>query len=335
MRITSRMVTKQFVRSLNDLSLGLNRVNNQVITGRKFSKSSENTTAAVKGFRIRRDLSRADSYLRNIEHAKSSLSDAESALSHINKLMSDAEERIIAGLNGTQSKEVRDILSEELYHLQQQLYQTLNSNTADSYTFGGANTKNRPFEVNGDGKLVYNGYILNDLSPADADELGKKSLFVDIGLDVQFDALTGKIDERTVFGYSVPGVNIVGSGSITIPTGETVSANLYDLIDELMKEFKSDSYTHTRADALFGAFQSAKERILSGITSIGAKTSYLTFMADRIEVRTIDLKERQVDVEGIDPAEAIIHFESQKFAYNAALQMGGQILQPTVFDFMK
>ncbi|MFA7501994.1 MAG: hypothetical protein WCY55_02895 [Anaerovoracaceae bacterium] len=335
MRITNRMVTNQFIRSLNDMSLEMNRLNMQVITGRKFSRSSENTSAAVKGFRIRKDLSRADSYLQNIDHAKASLGDAESALTHINALMNTAEERILAGLNGTMSRETRSILAEELSHLQEQLYQTLNSSTAGSYYFGGTNTKVKPFSIGDDGKLVYNQAVLRDLTSAAADALAKKSLFVDIGLDVQFDAGTGQLDERTVFAYSVPGLTVVGSGTKELSSGENVSANLYDLLGELIGELESDSYTYDRADALFGAFQEAKERIISAITGIGAKTSYLTFMSDRLEERQIGLKERQLDVEGIDPAEAIIHFESQKFAYSAALQMGNQILQPTVFDFMK
>jgi flagellar hook-associated protein 3 FlgL len=58
-------------------------------------------------------------------------------------------------------------------------------------------------------------------------------------------------------------------------------------------------------------------------------------MAERLEDQDFNLQERQVDVEGIDPAEAIINFETQKFAYNAALQMGARIIQPSIFDFMR
>lgn len=335
MRITNRMVMRQFVRSLNDLSVELNRLNTQVVSGRKFSKSSENTSAAVRAFRIRKDLSRAESYLQNIEHAKATLSDAESALSHINELLNTAEERILAGLNGTQSEEARGILAGELRHLQDQLRQTLNSATAGSYCFGGTNTKVQPFDLDEAGKLLYNGQLLEGLTASQAATLGKQSLFVDIGLDVQFDAITGTLDERTVFGYSTPGVSVAGSGKTTISDGTEVSANVHDLLGELISAFESNAYDHDRADALFGAFQKAKGHVLGGITGIGAKVSYLTFMSDRIEDRALSLKDRQVATEGIDPAEAIIHFESQKFAYNAALQMGSQILQPTVFDFMK
>ena len=35
-----------------------------------------------------------------------------------------------------------------------------------------------------------------------------------------------------------------------------------------------------------------------------------------------------------DPAETIIYFKSQEAAYNAALQMGTKIIQPSIFDYM-
>lgn len=337
MRITNRMITSQFNKSLNKMSVELNRLNVQVVSGRKFSRASENTSAAVKAFQIRKDMVRAESYKANVEHAKSALTDAESAVYHIENLMKDASDKIIYGLNGSQSIEERRIIATELRNIQEQLLQTLNSTAADSYYFGGSNTTERPFSLDGDGKLVYNGVSLGlDLSnPANADTyaaLSKDSLFVDIGLNVEF--IGNDIDESTVFAYSVAGINIVGKGTTTID-GEEIPNNLYDLLGAIAGEFESPSYGYDKANALFGHLKKSSDGISSTMTEIGTKTSYLEFMSNRIDDKMFNLTERQQSVEGIDPAEAIIHFESQRFAYNAALQMGSQILQPTIFDYMK
>ena len=71
MRITNKMITTQYTRSLNRLAAELNRLNNQVSSGRKFAKASENTSAAVKAFQLRKDMSRIEGYKENIAHAKS------------------------------------------------------------------------------------------------------------------------------------------------------------------------------------------------------------------------------------------------------------------------
>lgn len=341
MRITNKMITTQYTRSLNRLAAELNRLNNQVSSGRKFAKASENTSAAVKAFQLRKDMSRIEGYRENIAHAKSTLTNAESALMHIEELMRTATEKIITGLNDTQSREERAIIATELRSLQAQLLQTLNSTASDSYYFGGTNTETKPFEVI-DGKLYYNGYDLDLPLPAGTPEeneaklkeLASDTLYIDIGLSVKFDPATGEIDEGTVFGYSIAGINVVGSGTTTVE-GEEVSNNIYNLLGALAAEFESENYSHAKADALFGHLKDASQGIMRTITEIGAKTSYLDFMAERLEDQDFNLQERQVDVEGIDPAEAIINFEAQKFAYNAALQMGARIIQPSIFDFMR
>ncbi|GAB1477119.1 flagellar hook-associated protein FlgL [Bacillota bacterium] len=339
MRITNRMITSQYTKSLNNLSAELNRLNVQVASGRKFEKSSENTSAAIKAFQIRDDMVRAEGYRANIDHALASLKDAESAISHIQELTHEASEKILHGLNGSLSIEERKIISTELRNIRDQLFQTLNSNSSDSYYFGGANTTERPFEVGADGKLQYNGSSLalplsDPANQALYNSLSSESLFVDIGLNLKFDGVTGKVDESTVFGYSVPGINVVGSGTTTVD-GVEVSNNIYDLLGELAAEFESAGYSHKKADTLYGNFKNSLSGISRSITGIGSRASYLEFMTERIDTRTLNLQERQVDVEGIDPAAAIIQFESQKFAYNAALQMGSQILQQTIFDFMR
>jgi|CZCA01.1.fsa_nt_gi flagellar hook-associated protein 3 FlgL len=341
MRITNKMITTQYTRSLNRLAAELNRLNNQVSSGRKFAKASENTSAAVKTFQLRKDMSRIEGYKENIAHAKSTLTNAESALMHIEELMRTTTEKIITGLNDTQSWEERAIIATELRSLQAQLLQTLNSTASDSYYFGGTNTETKPFEVI-DGKLYYNGYDLDLPLPAGTPEeneaklkeLASDTLYIDIGLSVKFDPATGEIDEGTVFGYSIAGINVVGSGTTTVE-GEEVSNNIYNLLGALAAEFESENYSHAKADALFGHLKDASQGIMRTITEIGAKTSYLDFMAERLEDQDFNLQERQVDVEGIDPAEAIINFEAQKFAYNAALQMGARIIQPSIFDFMR
>ena len=341
MRITNKMITTQYTRSLNHLSAELNRLNNQVISGRKFAKASEDTSSAIKAFQIRKDLSKIHGYEENIAHAKASLTNAESALLHIEELMQTASEKIITGLNGPQSREEREILATELRSIQDQLLQTLNSNASGSYYFGGSNTTAKPFEVV-NGKLHYNGYDLDIPLPADTPEaneamfkeLESDSLFVDIGLNVKFDAFTGKVDESTVFGYSIAGINIVGRGTYTVD-GVDVSNNLYNLLGSLADEFESDDYTYDKADALFGHIKDTSRGIMGAITQVGSKTSYLDFMSERLGDRTFNLQERQVTVEGVDPAYAIIQFESQKLAYTAALQMGAQIIQPSIFDFMR
>lgn len=332
MRITNRMITSKYVRSLNQISSDLNRLNNKVTSGRSFTKASENTSAAIRAYQLRRDMSKSEGFMANIQHAETTLRNSESSIMHIQELVQNAQTKIIQGVNGTQSESERKIIATELRNIQDQMLQTLNGSSSDMYYFGGTNTTEKPFTLDASGKLMYNGNLLDD--PAlDSAPLLADSRFVDIGLNVRVDA-TGQIDSTSVFKYSIPGLQITGYGQEII-NGEPVSTNLYDLIGRMAAELEKDSgYDKDMADALLGKLQQTSPKVVHALTDVGAKTSYLEFITDRLETKEFNDQERQMKLEAADPAETIIYFKSQEAAYNAALQMGTKIIQPSIFDYM-
>jgi flagellar hook-associated protein 3 FlgL len=333
MRITNRMITTRYTKSLNNLAYELDRLNNQVATGRKHTNSSENTAEAVKAFQIRRNMSKVEGYLSNIEYAKDFLTNSETGLTHLQDVIQEAKAKILTGINDTQSKNEREVIATELRDLMIQFIQTLNTNVSGRYIFGGTNTETPPFEVV-DGKLHYNGHELDSLEAGtdDYNKLLNDSLTIDIGLGIYFNP-DSSVNKSSVFGYSITGVDIIGSGTTNID-GTEVSNNIYDLIKQIADQFDSDDYSHGKVDALLGHFEKVSGNVLKKTTEVGSKTSYLDFMKKRYDDQIFNLKERQVSVEGIDTAYSIIMYESQKLAYNAALQMGARIIQPSIFNFM-
>lgn len=332
MRITNRMITSKYVRSLNQISSDLNRLNNKVTSGRAFTKASENTSAAIRAYQLRRDMSKSEGFMANIQHAETTLRNSESSIMHIQELVQNAQTKIIQGVNGTQSEGERKIIATELRNIQDQMLQTLNGSSSDMYYFGGTNTTEKPFALDADGKLMYNGNLLAD-PLLDSASLLADSRFVDIGLNVRMDA-SGAIDNTSVFKYSIPGLQITGYGEELV-NGETMSANIYDLIGRMATELeKGSTYDKDMADALLGKIQQTSPKVVHALTDVGAKTSYLEFITDRLETKEFNDQERQMELEAADPAETIIYFKSQEAAYNAALQMGTKIIQPSIFDYM-
>jgi len=179
---------------------------------------------------------------------------------------------------------------------------------------------------------------LSTIVPADKERLSSDSMYVDIGLGASLipdpaDPSKTIVDPSSVFQYSIPGIKIVGSGTATAG-GMTVSNNLYDLLGAIADQLENSLYSYENIDALYGKLNTASMEIIYNLTEVGAKASYLEFMTDRYETQTLDLDERQVKVEGADPTKTIIQFKTQQVAYEAALQMGTKIIQPSIFDFM-
>ncbi|HEY5557149.1 hypothetical protein [Acetobacterium sp.] len=330
MRITYKMMTSKYTTNLNNMSTELDRLNTQVASGRKFAKTSDDTSSAIKAYQIRRDMSKLEGYQNNIGHASDFLTNSETNLDDINQTVSDATVKILQGKNGTQSPDTRKVIANELRVMQDQMLDTLNSSVSDSYIFGGSNTAEKPFTVEA-GKLFYNKVDVDSLADGSAElkKLATDSLYVDVGLGMSFDA-AGVVNKNSVFNYSTPGINIVGNGK----TADGGSNNLYNLLGEIATEFESDNYSSDKVDKLLGLFQTASSKSNQVTTEIGSKTNYLNFMTDRYDAQELNLQTRQTEVEGIDAAYTYIAFQTQKVAYQAALQMGSSIIQSSVFDYM-
>jgi flagellar hook-associated protein 3 FlgL len=323
------------------MSKELDSLNTQVASGRKFAKTSEDVSSAVRAYQIRQSLSKVDSYQNNISHANSYLTDSESALGQIEDSLSEAKDKILQGMNGTLSTSDRTIIAKELRTMQEQMLQTMNSQSSGISIFGGSNTDTNPFTVDSaTQKLMYNGQILDNLNSPASDTtinaLKNDKLYVDIGLGLSLDG-AGNVDKNTVFEYSIPGIQFTGNGTTSMTLNgatENVSNNFYDLLGRIATEFESSSYSGDTMNSLYGQFQTVTEKPYQTTTEIGAKTNYLDFMTKRYDTQDTNLQERQTEVEGIDAAYTYISYQTQKVAYNAALQMGQGIVQKSVFDYM-
>ncbi|HML37263.1 MAG TPA: hypothetical protein PKA19_07585 [Bacillota bacterium] len=349
MRITNKMITNSYSRNLNKVYSDMNKLSTQVYTQRKFSKSSEDTAAAISAYQIRQNLSKAQDYKENILHAQDFLNNSESVLTLVNGSVQDAVDKIRASLNsGTISSDERDTFATELKAIRDQIMQTMNSNSTGMYIFGGSNTVEQPFglttldpadplydSLNPDKTyLTYNGQLLKNMSSTQANALAKDGLTVDTGMGLTIGA-AGKADPNSVFTYSITGIEVMSAGYATVG-GDQVPNNLYDLlgcvVDELEKP--DGTYSNDKLESLFGKVEDASNAFLLNITKIGAKTSYLDFMSDRYDTQILSLQERQNHVEVADPALTLISFSTQKVAYQTALQMGADMIQPSIFNFM-
>lgn len=335
MRITYKMMTSKYSTNLNNLSKELDKLNTQVASGRKFSKTSEDTSSAVRAYQLRKNMSKVEGYQSNIGHAQDFLTNTETTVGQIEDSLAEATDKILQGMNGTQSSEERTIIAKELRKIQEQMLQSFNTSSADTYIFGGSNTGEKPFTVDASGKLLYNNVDVDTMDDAQYKTLSEDALFVDIGLGLSFDSGTGEVDRNTVFNYSVPGIKFAGHGTATVAgiTGD-VSKNVYNLLGKIADEFEASSYNFNTVDNLYGHFKSMSQLSYQTTTELGSKTNYLDFMTDRYETQDFNMQTRQTEVEGVDAAYTYIAFQTQKVAYQAALQMGSNIVQQSVFDYL-
>lgn len=215
MRVTSKMMQNTYLRNTNALTRGTQNSLNQLSSGMKIFRASEDTAAAVKAYQVRTSLLRNVGYKSNLSHADAVLTSSESVLMGIESTLKEAKGKIVQSLNTPTGEDGRKIIAGELKSIQDQIFQALNTNDSGFYIFGGSNTDQKPFTLGANGELLYNGHTLSELPNNQEDAtvraLSDDSLYLDIGLAPEF-LVNGRVDKNTVFEYSVTGIDVVGYG---------------------------------------------------------------------------------------------------------------------------
>lgn len=333
MRITTGMMSNRYIRNLNKSANEMNLLNEKVATGRKFFKGSEDPVSAIKAYKLRREYLTTEMYATNIKDVDSFLTAAETNLMEISNNMESVYTSYLKGINGTMSKEDREVIAKELENLQSSIVTSLNAKFSDRYVFGGTSKEVLPFTVK-DNKLYFKGYDVNtglneDGESIDFDELVKETINIDLGLGMTFDG--GNLNSDTVFDISMSGIKFMGYGK----DADGMSNNLYNLIEDLKNELRSDTYSIESITPYIGKYEEQKKQVLVNVTDLGAKTNYINFLKERNEDNQFNLNKKLIEVELVDPAEAIVNFKTQEYSYNAALSMGNKILQNSFIDFMR
>ncbi len=363
MRVTSKMMQNTYLNNVNALTAGTQNTLNQLSSGSKIFRASENTAAAVKAYQVRTSLNRNVGYSSNLEHADSILTSSESVLMGIQDVLKEAKGKIVQGLNVSTSEKDRKIIANELTSIREQIFQSMNSNDSGFYIFGGSNSDQKPFSIDeATGKMVYNNHVLTDLSDAaTVANLSDDSLYLDIGLAPEFNE-SENIIKSSIFEYSITGIDVMGYGQsvLTDPkTGETVyekdaagnfvldasnnkipkmvTNNLYDIIGDIVNALSlsnDEGYDVAYAEALYGRFETSVSTVTTQLTNIGAKTAYIDYSKNRIGTQDLNLKKRQSSIEDVDYAESYTTYTSLYTSYQAALQVGSKIIGPSLFDHL-
>ena len=158
--------------------------------------------------------------------------------------------------------------------------------------------------------------------------------------------------DRPVFGGTAPGdVAVDASGGYIGDDGEIVSrisrdATLRidvrgtdvaaDLLPGTLEQAAEDVLTDSdNIGDLLGELDEHLSAVLKGLGDVGARAAALETTKANLDSEKIDFTARISQNEDVDMPEAIMHLESQRVAYEAALGAAARVLQTSLADFLR
>ncbi|MCW5662280.1 MAG: flagellar hook-associated protein FlgL [Piscinibacter sp.] len=157
MRISTAHAHDQAIETLMKRQVELTDLQDQLTTGKRVAKASDDPAAAARAERALAGVLRADTSQRAVEASRTVMSQTESAMADAEDLLQEAREGLVAAGNASYSDQERAGLAAKLRAIREQLLSVANrTDGAGTYLFGGQSASAVPF-ADQPGGVAYQG----------------------------------------------------------------------------------------------------------------------------------------------------------------------------------
>ena len=149
MRISTNQIYTQNLRSISANQSALSETLDQLSTGKKLTKPSDDPVGAAKLIRITEELDKITQYNRNTNLLKSSLEQQETVLSSIKDSANRARVLSVQAGNGIMTQDDKNAIASEMKQIRNEIFDLMNSqNSGGEYIFAGYQSQTQAFSYN-------------------------------------------------------------------------------------------------------------------------------------------------------------------------------------------
>ena len=309
MRISTAFAFESSLANLQRRQAQLSESQNQLTSGKRVTKASDDPAAMAAAERALAAGARADAHLRALAESRHAMRLTETALGDAGDLTQRARELLVAAGNATYTDSERATLAESLRGIRNDLLAVANrGDGAGRYLFGGQGSDAKPLR-DAPGGVVYDG-AAGQLNAA-AGEVTPLSL-----------------DGSQVFLQEVPD-----------PADPGATVTMFDTLDRAINELLTTGRSSTEIAQTVSQGLAGMDAAQGNLSRWRALAGEALNRADGIESRLtqsrLDAARDRSDAEDLDMLTAISEFQSKQSGYDAALQTYSLVQRMSLFDYIK
>jgi flagellar hook-associated protein 3 FlgL len=307
MRISTFNAYENTINNLQNRQRSLQRSQEQLTSGKRVARPSDDPVAAARAERSMADMTRADAHQRALQAARTATELTESALGDAGELMQKARETIMAAGNPSYTDGERAILVKSLQGMRDQLLSVANrGDGTGAYLFGGQGAASPPF-VDAPGGVQYQG------SSGDT-------------LVASPESLSTSIDGASAW-LQAPGA-AAGDPPLSV----------FDVLDRVIGQLSASGATDP--DVATAVHDGLRDLDLynNHLLGVRARAGEALNRMDSVEQRIADSKlaaqTERSNAEDLDMVQAISDFQNQQTGYDAALKAYSIVQRMTLFNYI-
>ncbi|SDN02206.1 flagellar hook-associated protein 3 FlgL [Fictibacillus solisalsi] len=304
MRVTQSMLAGNMLRNLSSSYEKMGRLQDQLSTGKKITRASQDPVVAMKGMSYRTNLTQVEQYKRNFSEAYNWVESTDAALDKATSALQRIRELAVQASNGTYEENQKAAIGQEIQQLKEHLATIANTQVSGKYIFNGNDTTTAPVTIE-DGIVTKVSGNKNDVK-------------IELSKGIQL------------------GVNVKGTELFTMSDqpGQGLFSDLSALEKALNSQDTPDGYSKEIGNFL-GLLDGHITKVVAERAELGAKSNRLELMEDRVDEQEVIASRILSDNEDADIERVITDMKSQESVYRAALGVGSRIIQPSLLDFLR
>jgi flagellar hook-associated protein 3 FlgL len=313
MRITNMMRVSDFLYHVENRTTRLYELQNQIASGYRLHRPSDDPIGVHQAMRLHEQISQNEQYTRNLENGLSRLSFTDNTLTQINDLITSLDMLAIQGDNTTNTTPDYANLAVQAEEVIQQMVSQANAQYQGVFIFAGQWTSTMPFED------VQEEGITTSVSLVPEGPLGE--VYREIGVGDQV------------------AINIQGD-QLFMPDGEGEMTDLFWVAIQIRDTLNNEGEPPPGYEEVYDlpmlrdALEDIRERITNFQSEVGARVERMNNVNIQLLDSNLTLTDALSNVEDTDIVQAAMNLQMDQAAYQATLNVGSMIMQPSLLDYI-
>lgn len=310
MRITnSSMITNHMFDTQQTLER-MDTLNRQLDTSKQINRVSDDPHKAIKIMNLNNELKFTEKYNQNVEETVGWMNNTDSTLQEVGDLLGEIKTNILKVGNGTYNDEEIKAIHAEMNEKIKELGECLNSSHGGRHMFSGTAVNEVPVVME-----EKDGVVTLKVNSAVNDKDLKAEL--SDGITVDYNVSAKEIFEKDGNNY-LDQINNLSKLMNDISNGKDVEANKKELLGKVKDDI----------DGLFN-------HTIDTRTTFGVRVNTAEKIKDFNDENILNMKAVLSSEQDVDHVKKFIELKSAELVYNASVQVGAKLIQPTVLDYLR
>ncbi len=301
------------MNSLRNNYAQMDKYMEQLSTGKKINRPSDDPVVAMRGVNYRSELSKVNQFERNMSELRNWMDSSDEALNEAGQAMHRVRELVTQASNDTYEENQRDNMASEIREIRNHIVELANTKVNNKHIFNGTNTLEKRFETSEDGELQVQNADGNWVAADDptAPELNNEDVLIEVS----------------------DGVKLAANSN----ADNAFPVELIQELDQIVASLIEDDPPNNGQDfsPFIDSLDGFQQEMVNERADLGARMNRAELIETRLSQQEVTTSKLMSDNEDAHMEEVIMNLRMQENVHRAALGAGARIIQPSLMDFLR